>query len=79
MTKGHIVAGTGSIAYDTSVGPIGGIRQKVVGAEAAGAEYILVPAGNYEAALTAPRESIEIVPVASLQDAIDFFDQLGET
>ena len=44
----------------------------------AGAEFILVPEGNYEAALTAPRDSIEIVPVATLQDAIDFFDQLGE-
>ena len=50
MTKGHIVAGTGTIAYDATVGPIGGIRQKVVGAEAAGAEYILVPADNYESA-----------------------------
>jgi PDZ domain-containing protein len=78
MTDGHIVAGTGTIAYDGTVGAIGGIRQKVVGAEAAGAEYILVPQGNYETALTAPRESIEIVPVATLQDAIDFFDQLGE-
>jgi PDZ domain-containing protein len=78
MTKGHIVAGTGTIGYDAAVGAIGGIRQKVVGAEAAGAEYILVPEGNYEAALTAPRESIEIVSVATLQDAIDFLDHLEE-
>jgi PDZ domain-containing protein len=78
MTKGHIVAGTGSIGYDATVGAIGGIRQKVVGAEAAGAEFILVPKDNYETALTAPRDSIEIVPVATLQDAIDFFDQLPE-
>ncbi|HEU5112788.1 MAG TPA: S16 family serine protease, partial [Acidimicrobiia bacterium] len=66
------------IAYDATVGPIGGIRQKVVGAEAVGAEYILVPADNYESALTAPRESIEIVPIATLQDAIDFFEDLGQ-
>lgn len=78
MTKGHIVAGTGTIAYDATVGPIGGVRQKVVGAEAAGAEYILVPADNYESALTAPRESIEIVPIATLQDAVDFFEDLGQ-
>lgn len=78
MTKGHIVAGTGTIAYDATVGPIGGIRQKVVGAEAAGADYILVPADNYESALTAPRDSIEIVPIATLQDAIDFFEGLGQ-
>ncbi len=72
MTKGHVVAGTGTIQYDGTVGGIGGIRQKVVGAEAAGAEFILVPQDNYEAALTAERTSIEIVPVATLQDAIDF-------
>ncbi len=76
MTKGHVVAGTGTIQYDGTVGPIGGIRQKVVGAEAAGAEYILVPADNYESALTAERESIEIVSVATLQEAIDFLDGL---
>ena len=78
MTNGHIVAGTGTIAYDGVVGPIGGIRQKVVGAEAAGAEYILVPADNYESALTAPRESIEIVSINTLQDAIDFFEDLDQ-
>ena len=76
MTQGHIVAGTGTIQYDGSVGGIGGIRQKVVGAEAAGAEYILVPQANYEDALTAERESIEIVPVATLQQAIDFLEGL---
>ena len=78
MTSGHIIAGTGTIQYDGSVGSIGGIRQKVVGAEAAGAEYILVPAGNYEEALTAERESIGIVSVATLQDAIDFLATLDE-
>jgi PDZ domain-containing protein len=78
MTRGHIVAGTGTIQYDASVGSIGGIRQKVVGAEAAGAEYMLVPESNYEAALTAERESIEIVSVATLQEAIDFLAALEE-
>jgi PDZ domain-containing protein len=76
MTNGHVIAGTGTIDYDGSVGAIGGIRQKVVGAEAAGAEYILVPEGNYESALTADHESIEIVPVTDLDDAIDFLDGL---
>lgn len=78
MTKGHIIAGTGTISYDTAVGAIGGVRQKVVAAEAAGAEYILVPEGNYESALTAPRDNIEIVSIAVLQDAIDFLDDLPE-
>lgn len=76
LTHGRVVAGTGTISLDGSVGNIGGIRQKVVGAEAAGAEYILVPDGNYESALTAERDDIEIVPVADLDDAISFLEHL---
>ncbi len=78
MTKGHIVAGTGTIQFDGTVGGIGGIRQKVVGAEAAGADYILVPESNHQDALTAERESIEIVSVATIQDAIEFLETLVE-
>ncbi|HEX6219459.1 MAG TPA: PDZ domain-containing protein [Acidimicrobiia bacterium] len=76
LTGGRVIAGTGTIALDGSVGSIGGIRQKVVGAEAAGAQYILVPAGNYEKALTAERTDIEIVPVATLDEAITFLEGL---
>jgi PDZ domain-containing protein len=76
LTDGRVIAGTGTIQLDGTVGNIGGIRQKVVGAEAAGAEFILVPQGNYESALTAERRSIEIVPVATLDDAISFLESL---
>jgi PDZ domain-containing protein len=76
LTDGKVIAGTGTIRLDGTVGNIGGIRQKVVGAEAAGAEYILVPAGNYESALTAERDRIEIVPVATLDEAITFLESL---
>jgi Lon-like protease len=76
LTKGHVIAGTGTIQDDGTVGAIGGIRQKVVGAEAAGAEYMLVPEDNYAAALTAERDHMELVSVANLQDAIDFLDGL---
>ncbi len=77
LTGGRVVAGTGTIDLDGNVGSIGGIRQKVVAAEAAGAELILVPEGNLEAARTAPRQAIEIVPVATLADAIDFLEGLA--
>jgi PDZ domain-containing protein len=76
LTGGEVIAGTGTIRIDGTIGPIGGIRQKVVGAEAAGASYILVPVDNYERALTAERSSIEIVPVATIQEAVDFLDGL---
>ncbi len=78
LTRGRVVAGTGTIRMDGTVGNIGGIRQKVVAAEAAGADYILVPEGNYDAALTAERDTIEIVPVATIDDAITFLEGLEE-
>lgn len=76
LTKGHVVAGTGTIEADGAVGGIGGIRQKVVAAEAAGAEYILVPESNFEDALTADRQDIELVSVATVDDALAFLDTL---
>jgi PDZ domain-containing protein len=77
LTGGEVIAGTGTIRVDGTIGAIGGIRQKVVGAEAAGARYILVPVDNYERALTAERSTIEIVPVATIEEAIDFLDGLS--
>lgn len=76
LTRGHVIAGTGSIEADASIGGIGGIRQKVVAAQAAGAEFLLVPQSNYEDALTADRSSIELVPVATIDDALAFFETL---
>ncbi|MBS4752543.1 PDZ domain-containing protein [Nocardioides sp. zg-ZUI104] len=46
LTGGATVAGTGEITADGSVRPIGGIQQKIAGAEEAGAELFLVPPAN---------------------------------
>lgn len=77
LTAGRVIAGTGTISLDGAVGNIGSIRQKVVAAEAAGAEFMLVPEGNYQQALTAEFETIEIVPVANLDEAIEFLQSLA--
>lgn len=76
LAGGAVVSGTGEVDLDGNVGSIGGVRQKVVAAEAAGAEYMLVPEGNYEAALTAPRRDLELVPVATVDEALDFLEGL---
>jgi PDZ domain-containing protein len=76
LAKGNLVAGTGTIRADGTVGNIGGVRQKVVAAEAAGAGVMLVPAGNYEEALTAPRESIELISVATIDEALAALEAL---
>jgi Lon-like protease len=79
LTGGRVIAGTGTIDLEGNVGNIGGIRQKVVAAEAAGADFILVPQGNYESALTAERDRIEIIPIATLDEAIGFLEGLDAT
>lgn len=77
LTKGHVIAGTGTISIDGTVGAIGGVRQKVVAAEAAGASHILVPRDNYQDALTVERTTIEIVPIGTLDEALEFFENLA--
>jgi Lon-like protease len=79
LTGGRVIAGTGTIDLEGNVGSIGGIRQKVVAAEAAGADFILVPQGNYDSALTAERDRIEIIPIATLDEAIGFLEGLDAT
>ncbi|NMA92364.1 MAG: PDZ domain-containing protein [Firmicutes bacterium] len=75
LTKGHFIAGTGTIELDEKVGQIGGVRQKVAAAEKEGATYFLVPIENYREAEQAARR-ITLVPVGSLQEVLDFLEQL---
>nr|WP_244960660.1 S16 family serine protease [Pseudoclavibacter chungangensis] len=51
LTGGHHIAGTGTMTADGVVGPIGGVRQKLFAAQAAGAEAFLVPVDNCAEAL----------------------------
>ncbi len=76
LTKGHRVAGTGTIRFDGTVGSIGGVRQKIFAARDAGAQYALVPTGNFEDAERAADGEIEVVAVDSIDDALSFFDSL---
>lgn len=76
LTGGRIVAGTGTIDAEGRVGPIGGIRQKVVGATQRGgqppAEVFLVPRGNLAEARTAAVDrDVVLVPVDTLDDAVE--------
>jgi PDZ domain-containing protein len=69
LTKGWRIAGTGTIALDGTVGPIGGIAQKVAGAEWAGAQYFIVPREHEQDARRAAR-TITLIPVSTAQEAI---------
>jgi PDZ domain-containing protein len=69
VTHGYNVAATGEIELDGAVTPIGGVRQKIFGVRAAGAQVFLVPAAN---AAVAKRYAgnVTVIPVTSFAQAL---------
>jgi len=87
LTRGYQIAGTGTIDSDGNVGQIGGIEQKIVAADNAGADIFLAPDengaadSNYEAAVKTAKDiktKMEIVPVNTFDDAIEYLQNLKE-
>jgi PDZ domain-containing protein len=70
LTRGRVVAGTGTIDLAGRVGPIGGIAEKVVAAERAGASVFLAPASEAAAARAAARPGLRVIPVKTFADAV---------
>lgn len=87
ITKGYEVAGTGTMESEGEVGRIGGIDQKVIAADNDEMEIFFAPddevaadrESNYKLALETAEKigtDMEIVPVKTLQDALDYLEQL---
>ena len=70
LTAGAVVAGTGTIADDGTVGPIGGIPLKLISARDLRAALFLVPADNCAEALANAQPGLPMAKVASLGDAL---------
>lgn len=90
LTEGELACGdqiavTGTIALDGSVGPIGGLAQKVSAVHQNGVSVFLVPAGQSELQDEeqlqrlddAGRGEVEIIPVATLDEALGVLEDLG--
>lgn len=74
-----LVAMTGTIDSSGKVGPIEGIREKIIGAHKAHAKYVFVPEGNYAEAMTTKKEfgyKLDIYPVKSLADTVNYLNDL---
>jgi Lon-like protease len=71
LTDGHVVAGTGTIDLDGTVGPIGGITLKMVAARDIDADLFLVPAENCAEALRVSDPGFPLAKVATLDDALE--------
>jgi Lon-like protease len=76
LAGGHRVAGTGTIALDGQVGPIGGVAEKLMAAEQHGADIFLAPAGDYADAARAARAA-QVIPVGTFEDALAALVALG--
>lgn len=74
LTAGRVVAATGTIDPDGTVGSIGGLPAKVAGARAAGATLFLIPRGNCDEAVRL-RTDLPLVPVDDLQQAVDILSR----
>jgi PDZ domain-containing protein len=71
VTHGHRVAATGEMELNGDVFPIGGVRQKVVDAQKANVQALLVPAGQNarDARRFAPK-GLRVIPVRTLDQAL---------
>lgn len=70
VTGGRFVAGTGEIAANGAVSPIGGIQQKMAGARAAGATWFLTPAANCPDTSGAVPAGLHLARVSTLRQAL---------
>jgi PDZ domain-containing protein len=66
-----VIATTGTIDADGEVGPVGGVPQKAVAAEDAGAQLFLVPADEVDAAEDAGNADIRVQGVDTLRQALE--------
>jgi Lon-like protease len=84
LTGGAVIAGTGTLARDGTVGAVGGVRQKLLGATALSpdgrpAEVFLVPAGNLAEARDTPvPRDVMVVPVRTFDDALQALSDLRD-
>ncbi|MBT2687916.1 PDZ domain-containing protein [Bacillus sp. ISL-47] len=86
LTGGFQIAGTGTINAEGTVGRIGGIEQKIVAADKAGAEIFFAPNengakdSNYKAAAATAKDigtDMKIVPVDTFDDAVEYLRNLN--
>lgn len=71
LTRGRRIAGTGEVDLQGNVGQIGGIQEKVRGAQLANATVFLAPARQARDAANVAPPGMEVIPVATVQEAIE--------
>ncbi len=70
VTHGCRIAATGALALDGTVIPIGGVKQKTIGAKRADVDFFLVPAEQNAAEAQQYADGLRIIPVETFQQAL---------
>lgn len=75
IIKGRNISGTGTISYDGKVGPIDGVKYKIMGAAKNKMDIVFVPNDNYDEAIQTKEKhnyDIEIIKVETFDEAIKY-------
>jgi PDZ domain-containing protein len=70
VDHGHKVAATGQLCIDGTVVPVGGLKQKTIGAREAGIDVFLVPVGENARDARRYAGRMRVIPVDSFQQAL---------
>ena len=79
LTGHQVIAASGTIAVNGDVGDVGGVAEKTVAAQRAGATIFFVPRVEVAAAKSAAGPGLRIVGVTSLQQVLSDLHRLGGT
>jgi PDZ domain-containing protein len=79
LTGKRTVAATGTIDAQGNVGDVGGVPQKTIAVERAGATVFFVPPQEYKAALTKATPQLHVYSVSTLDQALGILKRLGGT
>ena len=75
LTGGHRVAATGTISPAGAVGDVGGVQEKTVAVEKAGAQVFFVPQVEYAVAKSVANSNLQVIPVTSLGQVLQILRQ----
>ena len=72
LTAGRRIAGTGEIALDGAVLPVGGVAEKLIAVHRLGVATFFIPAGNCAGVRGQVPDGLRLVKVAKIDDALRF-------
>lgn len=78
LNGGKDVAGTGTIDAEGTVGPIGGIRQKLYGARDAGADYFLAPEANCDEVVGHVPDGLQVIRTGTLDESLQALEVIAD-